>query len=227
MITTETLRLCMPDAAPQHIAEYTPHIDTAMTEVADISTPVRMAMFIASIGHESGSLRRITENLNYGAEALVRVWPNRFRYPLPGERTDLALFSDGKANAQVYARQSEMIANRVYADRMGNGPEESGDGWRYAGAGLIQLTGKENQERCAEYFNIPLEGIGDWLRTPEGASRSAGWYWWAHNLNTLADAGNFLRVSQRINGSGARLPNGWPDREKRWERAKGVLGLFR
>lgn len=208
MISSETLRLCMPDATGENIARYAPHIDAAMLEF-DISTPQRMADFIAQIGHESASLRTVSENLNYSAEALRRVWPSHFNL----------------AEAAVYARKPEATANRAYADRMGNGNEDSGDGWRYRGAGLIQLTGRDNQEACALHFSIPLQDISEWLRTPEGAARAAGWFWLTNELNALADVADFLGESQRVNGSGTKLPNGWDDRQARRKRARGVLGF--
>jgi putative chitinase len=135
---------------------------TATTEF-EINTPLREAAFVAQVGHESSQLNAVSENLNYSAEGLARTFPRYFTIN----------------EAQQYARNPERIANRVYANRMGNGDERSGDGWRYRGAGLIQLTGKNNQHAAADYFGIEYSVIGDWLRTPEGAARSAGWFWHA------------------------------------------------
>lgn len=169
-----------------------------------ITTPLRQAAFLAQIGHESGSLNFIQENLNYSSERLVVIFKKYFPTP---------------ALADIYARNPERIANRVYANRGGNGNEASGDGWRFRGAGLIQLTFKDNQSRCAEYFNIPLSEIGDWLRTVDGACRSAAWFWKINGLNELADKEDFLTITKRINGG----INGLDDRSQFYARAKKVL----
>lgn len=163
---------------------YQPHLEAAMAEF-DITTPARQTAFLAQLAHESGELQRVEENLNYSAEALQRVWPNHF---------------PDKNLANQYARQPQKIANRVYANRMGNGDERSGDGWRFRGAGLIQLTGRDNQAKCGAYFGLVPEQVGDWLRTREGACRSAGWYWRGRDLNPLADGGQFVLITKKING---------------------------
>jgi putative chitinase len=121
--------------------------------------------------------------LNYSAEALQRTWPSRF----------------DAATAAAYQRKPEMIANKVYANRMGNRDEASGDGWKHRGAGLIQLTGKDNQFACAMALGIDPTLIADWLKTEEGAARSAGWFWREHNLNKWADAGDIDGVSDVVN----------------------------
>lgn len=158
---------------------------TAAMERFEINTPARQAAFIAQIGHESAQLTRLTENLNYSCAGLMKTWPMRFPTSVIAEQ---------------YERQPEKIANRVYANRMGNGDEASGDGWAYRGSGAIQLTGKENHLACALYFDLPLEAVGDWLRSPEGASLSAAWFWKAHGCNELADAGDQEAITRRING---------------------------
>jgi len=121
--------------------------------------------------------------------------------------------------AEHPARQ-EMIANIAYANRGGNGGVESGDGWTYRGAGLIQLTFRHSHEACADHFGIPRAAIGAWLRTPEGASRSAARYWRDNGLNELADAGDFVRITVRINGG----LNGQADRIALWSSARAVMG---
>jgi putative chitinase len=177
---------------------------TAAMERFEINTPARQAAFLAQVGHESAHLTQLSENLNYSESGLMKTWPARFPTSVIAEQ---------------YQRKPEKIANRVYANRMHNGDEASGDGWRYRGAGLIQLTGKENHLAAALYFDKPLEEIGDWLRTPEGASLSAAWFWKANGLNELADAGDQEAITRRINGGTLGLK----DRIALFDRAQEVL----
>ena len=202
MITADELRQIIPGVG-ERADLYAEPLSMAMREFA-IENPVHAAMWIAQVAHESAALKAVSENLNYSAEALLRVFPKYFN----------------SSEAAVYARQPERIANRVYANRMGNGDEASGDGWRYRGAGLIQLTGKSNQCAAADYFGINHEGIGDWLRTPEGAARSAGWFWHANNLGRFADADDFRGLTRAINGG----YHGYEDRLAYYERAQQVIG---
>lgn len=146
--------------------------------------PERLAAFIAQVGHESGGLNFVQENLNYSAQALLRVFPKYFT----------------EAQAQQYARKPELIANRVYGNRMGNGPESSGDGWAFRGRGLIQLTGRNNYTRFANDMGMTVEEAIDYLETTEGATMSAGWFWNANNLNDIADTGDMVLLTKRING---------------------------
>ena len=171
----------------------------------DINTPHRIAAFIAQCAHESGGFRALKENLNYRAVTLRKVFPKYFP-------------TDELANA--YAQKPEMIANRVYGGRMGNGPEESGDGFRYCGRGLIQLTGKQNYQNFADSIETPVEDIPEYLATFEGAVQSACWFWEANNLNQWADAGDILTLTKRINGGTIGLE----DRKKHYEHALHVLG---
>jgi putative chitinase len=171
----------------------------------DISTPQRQAAFIGQCAHESANFRTLTENLNYSAKGLMATWPSRF----PTE-----------AFANEYNRQPEKIANRVYGGRMGNGTEETGDGWRYRGRGLKQLTGKENYERCGSGLGVDLVSNPDWLLDPKYAALSAGWFWNKHNLNDLADAGDFETMTKRINGGLIGLV----DRKAKIAKALSVLG---
>ena len=171
----------------------------------EINTLERVAGFLAQVGHESGGLRFTVENLNYRAEALSRVWPSRFP---PGV-------------AESYAMQPERIANRAYADRMGNGDEASGDGWAYRGRGLIQLTGKDN------YAAFSLEANNEALTKPdlvaevELAALSAGWFWSRNGLNALADNKDIVGMTVKINGG----TNGLDDRQMRYSRLLSTLGL--
>jgi len=151
----------------------------------NISTPRQQAMFIGQCGHECANFRILEENLNYKAESLVRLWKSHF------PTIDIA---------NQYAHQPEKIANRAYAGRMGNGPEESGDGWAYCGRGLIQLTGKDNYQSFADSIGVSLQEVGAYLETFEGCVQSACWFWENNNLNALADQKNWIVISHKVNG---------------------------
>jgi putative chitinase len=172
----------------------------------DINTPRRVAAFIAQCSHESGGFKFLSENLNYRAESLMRVWPKYFK--------DLA-------TAKRYAHNPERIANRAYANRMGNGNEASGDGWRFCGRGLIQLTGKDNYQAFADSIETELEDIPHYLATFEGAVQSACWFWENNNLNKWADAGDITTLTKKINGGTLGLD----DRMKHYAHALHVLGV--
>ena len=175
----------------------------------DINSPQRIAAFVAQCAHESANFRILRENLNYRWQSLRRVFPKYFP-------TD--------ALAQQYAsmpNRQEAIANRVYANRMGNGDEASGDGWRYCGRGLIQLTGKNNYEAFAMSIETPIEEIPEYLATFEGAAQSACWFWETNNLNRWADTGNIREMTRRINGGFIGLE----DRIKHYSHALHVMGV--
>jgi len=169
----------------------------------DINTVPRVAAFLAQTAHESGGYKALTENLNYRPETLCKVWPKYFN----------------AGNANDYAHQPEKIANRAYANRMGNGPEESGDGFRYCGRGLIQLTGKSNYQKFAESIDTPVEEVPEFLGTFEGAIQSACWFWETNNLNDLADKGDMLTMTKKINGGTLGLE----DRNNHFHHAIQVL----
>jgi putative chitinase len=170
----------------------------------DIDTVERVAAFLAQTAHESGGYTAIKENLNYKAESLCKVWPRYFN----------------PSNANEYAHQPEKIANRAYANRMGNGDEASGDGWKFCGRGLIQLTGKDNYTRYAQSLEITLDEASEHLSTFEGCVQSAAWFWEANNLNQYADKGDMLTLTKRINGGTLGLE----DRQKHYTHALHVLG---
>lgn len=172
----------------------------------EINTPKRIAAFIAQCAHESGGFKFLRENLNYKAESLVKVFPKYFK---------------DMATAQAYAKQPQKIANRVYANRMGNGDEASGDGWRYCGRGLIQLTGKDNYSWFAASIETPVEQVTEYLETFEGAAQSACWFWETNGLNKEADAGDIKTMTRKINGGFIGLE----DRIKHYEHALHVLGV--
>ncbi|KHA77507.1 hypothetical protein NC77_17905 [Janthinobacterium lividum] len=172
-LTLAQLQSIMPNARAK-AGIFLPALNAAMLEFG-ISTPARQAAWLATVGVESGSLQRVEESLNYRADRLLVIFGKYFTPAL----------------ASAYAGKPEMIANRVYANRMGNGNEASGDGWRRRGAGFGQITGTDNQRAVAIYFDIPMARIADWLKTPGGACRSAGWFAKVNNLNAWADKGDF------------------------------------
>jgi putative chitinase len=174
----------------------------------NINTPQRIAAFVAQCAHESGNFMVLRENLNYRAVTLRKIFPKYF--PTDALANEYA----SKPNKQ------EAIANLVYANRMGNGPSESGDGWRYAGKGLIQLTGKDNYTWFAASLEISVEEASEYLLTFEGAAQSACWFWETNNLNQWADKGDILTLTKRINGGTIGLE----DRIKHYEHALHVLG---
>ena len=173
-----------------------------------IDTPQRVASFLAQCAHESGEFKALKENLNYRPETLRKIFPKYF----PDD-----------ASAQHYAslpNKQEAIASRVYANRMGNGPEESGDGYRYCGRGLIQLTGKQNYQAFADSIETPVEELPEYLATFEGAVQSACWFWETNSLNQYADSGDILTMTKRINGGTIGLD----DRIKHYQHALQVFG---
>ena len=171
----------------------------------DITTPQRVAAFVAQSAHESGGFTALHENLNYRAVTLRKVFPKYF----PTDEM-----------AAQYAQQPERIANRVYGGRMGNGDEASGDGFRYCGRGLIQLTGKSNYQAFADSLQMPVEEVPAFLATFEGAIQSACWFWESNNLNQYADSGDILTMTKRINGGTIGLA----DRQAHYNHALQVFG---
>ena len=172
----------------------------------EINTPQRIAAFIAQCAHESGGFTALKENLNYRAATLRKIFPKYF----PTDEM-----------AQQYAGKQEAIANLVYANRMGNGGPETGDGYRYSGKGLIQLTGKDNYTWFAASLGITVEEAAEYLQTFEGAAQSACWFWETNQLNQWADKGDILTLTKRINGGTIGLE----DRIKHYEHALHVLGV--
>jgi putative chitinase len=172
-----------------------------------INTPHRVAAFIAQCAHESGNFRFLQENLNYKAESLTKT----FRKYFPTLES-----------TQPYAKKPQMIANKVYANRMGNGDEASGDGFRYLGRGLIQLTGKNNYTFFAASVGIEdMEECVEYLGTFEGAVQSACFFWETTKLNNEADAGDIKTMTRKINGGFIGLE----DRIKHYEHALHVFGV--
>ena len=169
----------------------------------DLNNVKRQAAFIGQCAHESGNFKTLEENLHYKAESLMKVWPSRF----PDMDT-----------ANKYANNPQLIANKVYSGRMGN--TEDGDGWKYHGRGLIQLTGKDNYERCGSSIGVDLLGNPNLLLDPQYAALSAGWFWNKHGLNELADQQEHGIITKRINGGTLGLD----DRIVKTTKALSVLG---
>jgi putative chitinase len=201
MITFEQLKEIIPN---NNNVEQWHQALTQLLPDYGIDTPQRQAAFLAQCAHESGGFNAIRENLNYKAASLQKTFPKYFPTP---------------ELAEQYAKQPEKIANKVYANRMGNGDESSGDGWRYCGRGLIQLTGRNNYQLFAESLDTTLESVVEYLATFEGAVQSACWFWETNDLNTLADSGDIKSMTKRINGGYIGLE----DRIKHYEHALEVL----
>lgn len=201
-LTLQQLRQMVPGMP------YSDHWHEALAQLLpdyEINTAQRIAAFVAQCAHESGNFVFIKENLNYKAESLRKVFPKYF------PTNELA---------QAYAKRPEMIANRVYGNRMGNGDEHSGDGYRYCGRGLIQLTGRTNYENFAASLEISPEEAAEYLATFEGAAQSACWFWENNNLNVEADAGDIKKMTKKINGGYIGLE----DRMAHYEHALKIMG---
>jgi len=173
-------------------------LDETCQEFA-IDNPYRIAGFLSQTAHESAGFKFVSENLNYSAASLMRVWSQRF--------PTLEI-------AQRYAMQPERIANRAYADRMGNGSESSGDGWKYRGRGLIQLTGKNNYVAYSMACDNEALQKPDIVAEPKYAAESAGWFWSVNRLNQLADKQDVVGMTKRINGG----TNGLDDRQMKYSK---------
>lgn len=198
-LTQQQLLRILPNARPV-AGIFLPALNRAISRYK-IDSRVRQAAFIAQIGHESGHLRRLVENLNYSAEGLAATWKERYQRV------------DGKPNnkANSLARRPEAIANDAYAGRNGN--KAAGDGWLYRGRGLLQITGRSNYSAAGAGLGLPLEDQPELLEQPEYAAMSAGWWWSQRGLNDLADSGRFQDIGSVINtGKPGRVPHGAAER---------------
>jgi putative chitinase len=205
-ITREQLAQMIPKN--QYVSHWHEALSAILPEY-EINTVQRIAAFVAQCAHESGEFNALKENLNYKAASLRKIFPKYFP-------------DDAIANRYAsMPNKQEAIANRIYASRMGNGDEASGDGFRYCGRGLIQLTGKENYSWFAASLEMPVEDVSEYLGTFEGAVQSACWFWETNNLNQWADKGDILTLTKRINGGTIGLE----DRIKHYEHACHVLGV--
>lgn len=198
-VSPQALRAIVPTLPLARATELVQPLNQTLAECGLISY-ARKCAFIAQAAHESAGFSTFIENLNYSAASLNRVWPSIF--PI--------------AIAAQYNRQPERIANRAYANRIGNGPEASGDGWKYRGRGVFQLTGKANYTACGTGLGLDLINHPELLEQPVNAFRSAGWFWNSKALSPLADIGSFTEITRRINGG----YNGLADRQRYWEAAK-------
>ncbi len=200
MITAKQLLAVLPKCRDPNI---TARVLGSVAEEFKINTKQRFALFAAQCAHES-SFSPLRENLSYSSRRLMQVWPSRF----PTE-----------AAAAPFERQPEKLANTVYADRLGNGPAESGDGWRFRGGGWLQLTGRANYRKADETLKVQLEQYPQRIEKIEVAGRTAGLFWSQHGLNEMADEGNFEAVCKRINGGAT----GIEARRELWLRFQTVL----
>ena len=171
----------------------------------EITSKIRIAAFLSQTGHESLDYTILSENLNYSAKGLNTVFAKYFK--------------NAGRDANLYARQPEKIANIVYANRLGNGDTASGDGWKYRGRGIIQLTGYSNYKAFADYIDKTVEETIQYVQTKEGALESAAWFWNSRNINKVADTGDVVAVTRLINGG----THGLADRTKRYNNALKVL----
>lgn len=202
-----------PEAKRVNLEKYLPHLEATMATYEIDDDDEEIASFLAQCMHESSMFSRIEENLNYRAERLLAVFPRYFR--------DLE-------HAKQYAHNPEKLASYVYANRMGNGPAETGDGWKFRGRGLIQLTGKWNYEKCGEGIGMFLTETPDYLLTPEGAARSAGWFWNQNKLEEPGSEGEIDEVSRIVNagpGGSLKSVHGLKERRDIYERLLKVIAL--
>ena len=204
MITLELLQKLCPKTKTSILSGYVDPINNVGKYYNMFVDNRRIASFLAQIAHESGGFNFTKENLNYSADGLQKVFGK--------------YFSDA-ATAAAYARQPAKIANRVYANRMGNGDEASGDGYKFCGRGLIQLTGKDNYTKYAAAVQKSLDDAVVYLETPAGAASSAGWFWDVNKLNEFADKDNIIGMTKRINGG----TNGLDDRLALYNTALAAL----
>lgn len=172
----------------------------------DMNTPTRQACFIGQCAHESNNFKTLEENLNYSAEGLMRTWSSRF------PTLDVA---------EQYARNPEKIANKVYGGRAELGNIEEGDGWKFHGRGIIQLTGRSNYTVCGQALVRPFANTPELVLEPENACLSAGWFWNKKSLNSLADIGDIDTMTRRINGGLIGLQ----DRKAKIAKAESILSV--
>lgn len=173
-------------------------------EKYDINTPLRVAALLAQCAYESGDFINLYEDLNYRPETLMHLWPSRFPTLMV---------------ADEYKMQPQKIANCVYANRMGNGNESSGDGWKYRGRGLIQLTGKSVYTNFANYLKVSVEDCLNYIMYPDGAVESACWFWKTKSINTFADKKDINGMTKAINGG----LNGLTNRKIKYQLALDVI----
>jgi putative chitinase len=202
MITEEQIKSEISSADSDLVSAIVSSLETLASKY-EINSGLRLAHFLAQAAHESGGFKVVEENLNYSADGLRGIFGKYFKDRDPDE----------------YARQPEKIANVVYASRMGNGDTDSGDGYKFRGRGLIQLTGRSNYTALSGDLGVDLEEVVEFLGTPEGAVESAAWFWHKNGLNSLADKDDVVAVTKKINGGTIGLE----DRTSHTERFKEIL----
>jgi putative chitinase len=201
-ITPQQLSQIIPDN--QYVDQWCEALNKFLPDYK-INTVQREAAFLSQCAHESAGFTALQENLNYQAASLMRVWPTHF------PTIEIAT---------QYAHHPEQIADRAYANRMGNGDEASGDGWKFRGRGLIQLTGRSNYTAFGNTVNMTPDQVIEYVQTFDGAVQTACWFWNTNNLNQYADVNNIQTITQRINGG----LNGLDDRIARYNLAQQALG---
>lgn len=204
MVTIELLKAMCPKTKQSILEGYVEPLNTVADYYEMTQHPTRLAGFLSQVAHESGGFNAVIENLNYSAKGLMTTFKKYF----PTE--DIA---------KQYERKPEKIANRVYANRMKNGDEASGDGFKFRGRGLIQLTGRDNYTRFAEALDMDIDSTIAYLETPNGAVASAGWFWDNNKLNAICDRNDFVLLTKRINGGTIGLE----DRKHHYEIAMRFL----
>ena len=222
ILTKEKLLSILPDVknTKLDLAVLVEQLNVALSSLTDetnFANHKRQAAFIAQCGHESGNFCAVAENLNYGAQGLAGTWPKRFAEK--DAQGNVIKPVKPNALANQIQRKPELIANNVYADRMGNGPVASGEGWKFRGRGFIQLTGKENYTKCGKAIGVDLIANPDYLTTVEGAMKSALWFWNANGLNSFADKDDIVGMTKRINGGTIGLE----ERKAHYEKALKIL----
>jgi putative chitinase len=203
-VTLDLLQHLCPKTKASILEGYVEPLNTVAEYYEMTANPARLAGFLAQVAHESGGFTAVKENLNYSAKGLMGTFKKYF----PTEEL-----------AKQYERKPEKIANKVYANRMSNGDENSGDGYRFCGRGLIQLTGRANYTKFANDLGMSIEDTVAYLETPNGAVASAGWFWDNNNLNQYCDSGDFVTLTKRINGGTIGLA----DRQHHFEIAMRYL----
>ncbi len=205
VITQQQLKACMAQGKDANLAVNLQPLNNAIG-IFQINTPMRIAHFIAQLAHESACLNFSEENLNYSAALLVKVFPHFF------PNLDVAT---------PYNMKPQMIANLIYANRMGNGNAASNDGWNFRGRGAIQNTGKLNYQTLSKALNVDFVTQPDLLKQPTYSMMAAGQYWKSHGLNELADIDDLTNITKRINGG----LNGYDSRRQFLDIAKHVFGV--
>lgn len=201
-ITIEQLAKVFPKTKKEVLAPYVAPLNQVLDKYG-FDTPMAVRVFLAQIGHESGGFNFVRENLNYSEAGLVKIFGKYFN----------------ATTAKAYARNPEKIANKVYASRMGNGPESSGEGWKFRGRGLIQITGKNNYTALAKFLKMSIDDTIKYLETPQGAVESAAWFFSANGLIDDAKLGAVTVTTKKINGG----THGLADRIDIFNRSKTII----